>query len=103
KGSAGHGPSTLPAMAPSRPNVDLRAGSEGRPPGRPRGGLIIGIAAGLACAVIVLGLDLLESVESAGHSAAPFLIALPLALLPVPLLIAVVLLLDRLEPEPRAN
>jgi RsiW-degrading membrane proteinase PrsW (M82 family) len=76
---------------------------EGRPPGRPRPGLIIGIAAGLACAVIVLGLDLLESVEGAGHSAAPFLIALPLALLPVPLLVALVLLLDRLEPEPRGN
>jgi RsiW-degrading membrane proteinase PrsW (M82 family) len=90
-------------MATSRPNLDPRAVIEGRPSGRPRPGLIIGIAAGLACAVIVLGLDLLESVESAGHSAAPFLIALPLALLPVPLLIAIVLLLDRLEPEPRAN
>ena len=90
-------------MATSRPNLDPRAVIEGRSPGRPRPGLIIGIAAGLACAVIVLGLDLLESVESAGHSAAPFLIALPLALLPVPLLIAIVLLLDRLEPEPRAN
>jgi RsiW-degrading membrane proteinase PrsW (M82 family) len=64
---------------------------------------MIGIAAGLACAVIVLGIDLLESVEGAGHSAAPFLIALLLALLPVPLLVAVVLLLDRLEPEPRGN
>jgi len=76
---------------------------EGRPPGRPRPGLIIGIAAGLACALIVLGIDLLESVESTGHSPAPFLIALLLALLPVPLLISVVLLLDRLEPEPRGN
>ena len=96
-------PSTLPAMASSRPNLDPRAVIEGRPPGRPRPGLIIGIAAGLACAVIVLGLDLLESVEGAGHSPAPFLIALLLALLPVPLLIALVLLLDRLEPEPRGN
>ncbi len=74
-------PSTLPAMATSRPNLDPRAVIEGRPPGRPRPGLIIGIAAGLGCA----------------------LIALPLALLPVPLLIALVLLLDRLEPEPRGN
>jgi RsiW-degrading membrane proteinase PrsW (M82 family) len=90
-------------MATSRPNLDPRAVIEGRPPGRPRPGLIIGIAAGLACALIVLGLDLLESVEGAGHSPAPFLIALPLALLPVPLLIALVLLLDRLEPEPRGN
>jgi RsiW-degrading membrane proteinase PrsW (M82 family) len=76
---------------------------EGRPPGRPRPGLVIGTAAGLGCALIVLGIDLLESVASAGHSAAPFLIALLLALLPVPLLVAVVLLLDRLEPEPRGN
>jgi len=90
-------------MATSRPNLDPRAVIEGRPPGRPRPGLIIGIAAGLACAVIVLGIDLLESVESAGHSAAPFFIALLLALLPVPLLVALVLLLDRLEPEPRGN
>ena len=90
-------------MATSRPNLDPRAVIEGRPPGRPRPGLMIGIAAGLACAVIVLGIDLLESVEGAGHSAAPFLIALLLALLPVPLLVAVVLLLDRLEPEPRGN
>jgi len=90
-------------MATSRPNLDPRAVIEGRPPGRPRAGLIIGIAAGLGCAVIVLGIDLLESVEGAGHSPAPFLIALPLALLPVPLLVALVLLLDRLEPEPRGN
>src|SRR5262252_3154969 len=75
----------------------------GAPPGRPRAGLIIGIAAGLGCALIVLGIDLLQSVESAGHSPAPFFIALPLALIPVPLLVALVLLLDRLEPEPRGN
>jgi RsiW-degrading membrane proteinase PrsW (M82 family) len=31
------------------------------------------------------------------------MVALPLALLPVPLLVAVVLWMDRLEPEPRAN
>src|SRR5215831_20525631 len=102
-GSTAHAPSTLPAMATSRPNLDPRAVIEGRPPGRPRPGLIIGIAAGLGCAVIVLGIDLLESVEGAGHSPAPFLIALPLALLPVPFLVALVLLLDRLEPEPRGN
>jgi len=41
--------------------------------------------------------------ELRGHSELPFLIAVPFALLPVPLLIALVLLVDRLEPEPRAN
>ena len=90
-------------MATPRPGLDPRAVIEGRPPGRPRAGIIIGTVAGLACALIALGIDLLESVESVRHSVVPFLIALPLALLPVPLLIAVVLLLDRLEPEPRGN
>jgi RsiW-degrading membrane proteinase PrsW (M82 family) len=80
-----------------------RAVIEGRAPGRPRAGLAIGVAAGLGCALIVLGIDAVESVDSARHSVVPFLVALPLALLPVPLLIALVLLLDRLEPEPRAN
>src|SRR6266516_2408051 len=96
-------PSTLRAMATPRHHPDPRAVIEGRPPGRPRPGLVIGIAAGLACALIVLGIDLLQSFASARHSAVPFLIALPLALLPVPLLIALVLLLDRLESEPRGN
>jgi protease PrsW len=90
-------------MATPRHHLDPRAVIEGRPPGRPRPGLVISIAAGLACALIVLGIDLLQSFASAQHSAVPFLIALPLALLPVPLLIALVLLLDRLEPEPRGN
>jgi protease PrsW len=90
-------------MATPGPHLDPRAVIEGRTPGRARPGLIIGIAAGLACTLIALGIDLLESFDSTQHSAVPFLIALLLALLPVPLLIAVVLLLDRLEPEPRAN
>ena len=80
-----------------------RAVIEGDPPGRPRAGLIAGVAAGLGCALIVLAIDVVQSVDSARHSVVPFLIALPLALLPVPLLIALVLLLDRLEPEPRGN
>src|SRR5215469_14836006 len=80
-----------------------RAVIEGSPQGRPRAGLIAGVAAGLGCALIVLGIDVVESVDSARHSVAPFLVALPLALLPVPLLIALVLLLDRLEPEPPGN
>jgi len=66
-------------------------------------GLIIFLAAGLGCALIVLGIDLVASIDSARHSVMPFLVALPLALLPVPLLVALVLMLDRLEPEPPAN
>src|SRR5262245_49032502 len=95
----GYALSTLQAMlTPAQ-----RAVIEGGPPGRPRAGLIAGVAAGLGCALIVLGIDVVQSVDSAEHSVVPFLIALPLALLPVPLLIALVLLLDRLEPEPRGN
>jgi hypothetical protein len=46
---------------------------------------------------------MVESVDSARHSVVPFLVALPLALLPVLLLIALVLLVDQLEPEPSGN
>ncbi len=85
------------------PEFDPRAVIEGRPPGRPRAGFIAGIVAAIGCAMIVLGIDALQSVGAAGHSVAPFLIALPFALLPVPFLVGCVLLLDRLEPEPRIN
>ena len=87
----------------TRPGFDPRAVIEGWAPGRPGPGIVIGVAVGLGCALLALGVDLLESLGSSRHSVAPFLIALPLALLPVPFLIAVVLLLDRLEPEPRGN
>jgi protease PrsW len=85
------------------PGPDARAVIEGRPPGRVPVGPVIGIAAGLGCALLALGADVLESMQSSARSVAPFLIALPLALLPVPFLVALVLLLDRLEPEPRTN
>ena len=85
------------------PGFDPRAVIEGRAPGRPRAGVILGIVAAIGCAIVVLGADAVQSVNSAGHSVAPFLIALPLALLPVPLLVGCVLLVDRLEPEPRVN
>jgi len=90
-------------MTTHRQRPDPRAVIEGRQPGRPGAGIVIGVVVGLGCALLALGADLAESLESSRHSAVPFLIALPLALLPVPFLIAVVLLLDRLEPEPREN
>jgi protease PrsW len=90
-------------MATPGPGFDPRAVIEGRPPGRARAGITAGIVAAIGCAIAVLGADALQSVNAAGHSVAPFLIALPLALLPVPFLIGCVLLLDRLEPEPRIN
>jgi protease PrsW len=90
-------------MTTHRQQPDPRAVIEGRQPGRPGAGIVIGVVVGLGCALLALGADLAESLDSSRHSAVPFLIALPLALLPVPFLIAVVLLLDRLEPEPREN
>jgi len=90
-------------MTTHRRQPDPRAVIEGRQPGRPGAGIVIGVVVGLGCALLALGADLAESLDSSRHSAVPFLIALPLALLPVPFLIAVVLLLDRLEPEPREN
>jgi RsiW-degrading membrane proteinase PrsW (M82 family) len=85
------------------PAFDPKAVIEGRTPGRARVGLTVGIVLAVICALAALGADLLESLGSGHHSVAPFLIALPFALLPVPLFVALVLLLDRLEPEPRAH
>src|SRR5260370_36786569 len=90
-------------MARAWQMFDPKAVIEGRTPGRARVGLIVGTVLAVLCAILVLGVDLLESLGSGKHSAAPFFIALPFALLPVPLLVALVLLLDRLEPEPRAQ
>ena len=104
----------LPGMAESSPPVpafdhgalgrgtfDPRAVIEGRVPGRTSVAFIVGIVITAACAIVALGIDVLQSF-AAGDGVAPFVIALPLALLPVPLLVAVVLWVDRLEPEPRA-
>jgi protease PrsW len=89
-------------MAESTPAFDPRAVIDGRTPGRTRVFFIVGIAAMSACGIIALGIDLTATV-AAGDGAAPFFVALPLALLPVPLLLAGVLWVDRLEPEPRGN
>lgn len=49
----------------------------------------------MLCALIVLGIDALNG--------ASFFVGFALAILPVPLLVALVLALDRLEPEPRRD
>ena len=90
-------------MVTPMPDFDPRAVIGGRGAGRPRAGFIAGIVVAIGCGMLVLGADLLQSVDAAGHSVAPFFIALPFALLPVPLLVALVLLADRLEPEPPIN
>ncbi len=89
-------------MAFPTPAFDPKAVIEGRPPGRTSVGLIVGTAVAAACALVLLLIYAAES-ELRGHSELPFLIAVPFALLPVPLLVALVLFVDRLEPEPRIN
>ncbi|HEX4831370.1 MAG TPA: PrsW family intramembrane metalloprotease [Trebonia sp.] len=89
-------------MTDLTPVFDPRAVIDGRTPGRAPVGFIVGIVITAACGIVALGLDMAQSF-SAGDGAVPFFVALPLALLPVPLLVGVVLWVDRLEPEPRAN
>ncbi|HXP53443.1 MAG TPA: PrsW family intramembrane metalloprotease [Streptosporangiaceae bacterium] len=89
-------------MGMPAPVFDPRAVVEGRKPGRARVGVIVGIIVAALCVLLVFGIELAEA-KASGQSAAPFWIALPLALAPVPLLVSVVLFIDRLEPEPRLN
>ncbi len=84
------------------PVFDPKAVLEGRAPGRTSVGLIVGTIIAAACALVMLLIYAAES-ELRGHSELPFLIAVPFALLPVPLLVALVLFADRLEPEPRSS
>ena len=77
----------LPGMAEPSPVFDPRAVIEGRTPGRTSIAFIAGTVITAACAIIALGADAAQGV-AAGDGVVPFLIALPLALLPVPLLIA---------------
>jgi protease PrsW len=84
------------------PVFDPRAVIDGRGPRRSRVSFIAGLAITAACAILALGIEMGQGF-AAGDGAVPFMVALPLALLPVPLLIALVLWVDRLEPEPRAN
>jgi RsiW-degrading membrane proteinase PrsW (M82 family) len=77
-------------------SVDPKAILEGRVPGRAPIGLIVGLVISSACALAALGLD-------AVTGGAGFGVGLIMAILPVPLLVALVLVLDRLEPEPWRN
>ncbi|GAA5067729.1 RsiW-degrading membrane proteinase PrsW (M82 family) [Thermocatellispora tengchongensis] len=64
---------------------------------RPSVGLIVGLVLAGLCALASFSFDLLDG------EPVRFVIALILAIAPVPLLLAAVLGLDRLEPEPRSN
>ena len=57
---------------------------------------LLGLAACCLIAILALAIVVLQ------HGPAPTLVGLLLSLLPIPLLVALVLYLDRLEPEPRA-
>jgi protease PrsW len=89
-------------MRQSTPVFDPRAVIEGRTPGRTSLSFIAGIVIATACAILALTIEAAQSV-AAGDGVAPAFVAFPLALLPVPLLVAVVLFIDRLEPEPRGT
>ncbi|MGW0803715.1 PrsW family intramembrane metalloprotease [Nonomuraea sp. NPDC002799] len=64
---------------------------------RPSFTLIIGLVLTGICALVSFSFDVLNGAP------VQFFIALMLALAPVPLLLAAVLALDRMEPEPRSN
>ncbi|MCL2582230.1 MAG: PrsW family intramembrane metalloprotease [Streptosporangiales bacterium] len=89
-------------MAEPATVFDPRAVIDGRPPGLRRMYFYVGVVLTAVCAIIALVFYLGESVAD-GRGVVPFAIALPLAILPVPLLLAAVLWVDRLEPEPRGN
>jgi protease PrsW len=86
----------------SRPVFDPEAVIEGRAPGRTRVGLIVAMVLAAGCALMVLAINLGVSVAG-GRSVVPFFLALPLALLPVPILVGGILFVDRLEPEPKGD
>ncbi|RFS84029.1 protease PrsW [Actinomadura spongiicola] len=74
-------------------HVDPKAVLEGRIPGRPPIGMILGMTVSGVCALIALGL-------TAAFGGAGFWVGLLLAIIPIPVLVALALTLDRLEPEP---
>jgi protease PrsW len=64
--------------------------------GRTPPAFLTGLAACCLTAIVAL------AIVVAQHGPAPTLVGLLLAMLPIPLLVALILLIDRLEPEPRA-
>ncbi|MCP2341264.1 PrsW family intramembrane metalloprotease [Actinomadura rupiterrae] len=73
--------------------IDPKAVLEGRLPGRPPVALVMGLTVSSLCALVALAIDAL-------YGGAGFWVGVVLAILPIPLLIALVLTLDRMEPEP---
>ncbi|MBW8483271.1 PrsW family intramembrane metalloprotease [Actinomadura parmotrematis] len=73
--------------------VDPQAVLDGRTPGRPPVALIAGVLVSSLCIVLALALDALSG-------GAGFWVGAILAILPIPMLVALVLAVDRMEPEP---
>jgi RsiW-degrading membrane proteinase PrsW (M82 family) len=74
-------------------HVDPKAVLEGRIPGRPPVGMIIGMTVSGVCVLVALGL-------TAAVGGPGFWVGVLLAIIPIPVLVALSLTLDRLEPEP---
>ncbi|MDA2804907.1 PrsW family intramembrane metalloprotease [Nocardiopsis suaedae] len=83
--------------------LDTKAILEGRRPGRRSIGLFVGIFVSVLCTLAMLGYLLLAGLAGGGVAGvAGFLIALVAAVIPVAFLVPLILMLDRLEPEPRS-
>lgn len=83
------------------PTLDTKAILEGRRPGRHSVGLIVGIAISVLCLLAVLILLFFAGLAAEGaEGAAGFLLSVIAAVVPVSIIIPLILLLDRLEPEP---
>ncbi|RCV51521.1 PrsW family intramembrane metalloprotease [Marinitenerispora sediminis] len=83
------------------PALDTKAILEGRKPGRHSVGLIIGITISVLCMIVMLAYLLLGGLAGGGAvGVVGFVISLAAAIIPVTILIPLILLLDRLEPEP---
>lgn len=83
------------------PALDPKAILEGRRPGRYSISITIGIVVSVLCALGMLGYLLWAGLASGGVTGViGFLISVLAAVIPVAILVPLILLLDRLEPEP---
>ncbi|MDA0566359.1 PrsW family intramembrane metalloprotease [Streptomonospora sp. S1-112] len=83
------------------PALDAKAILEGRKPGRRSIGLTIGIAVSVFCMLLMLVYLLWSGVAGGGVAGVVgFFLSLFAAVIPVAILVPLILLLDRLEPEP---
>lgn len=85
------------------PALDSKAILEGRKPGRHSVGLIVGTVLSILCMLLMLGYLLFIGFVGGGtEGVVAFFVSLVAAVVPVTILIPLILLLDRLEPEPNS-